>query len=62
MACVRSESIFCWPRVARTVFFLREVGRFAAEVVCEAPVDLEVLAEAAECVLWVLAADLLAEG
>ena len=61
MACVRSASIFCWPR-ARTVFFLRELGRFPAEAACEPPVDWELLAAVGVCAFWVLAADLLAEG
>jgi hypothetical protein len=58
---VRSASIFCWPR-ARTVFFLREVGRFPAEAVWDVPVDLELLAAVGVCVFWALAADLLAAG
>jgi hypothetical protein len=62
MACVRSESIFCWPRAARTVFFLREVGRFPVEAVWDVPVDLELPAAVGVRVFCVLGGDLLAGG
>src|SRR5271170_4827562 len=59
MACVRSESIFCWPRVFAVFFFL-EVECFPA-VVWEAPVDLPALPAVADVWVFVVpAGDLLA--